>query len=94
MKSIKSRELVRKLSGKGFCVDNKDHIYLKLVYNNKITSVYTKVSHGSKDIGQPILGKIKRQLRFEDNGQFWDFVNCSLSYEDYIRYLKSKGIIK
>jgi hypothetical protein len=48
---------------------------------------------GYKDYGDELLNKVKLQLRLDTVGQLRDFVDCPMTEQDYITYLKSKGII-
>lgn len=95
MKPVKAGELQAALDKKGFVLDRMttDKIYF-LHHEGKKTAVYTKVSHGrGEELRFPILKMIQRQLCFDTQGQLQQFIDCPLSYNDYINLLKSKGVI-
>ena len=82
---MNKRDVANGLKGKGFDEDRtRDHIYYTYrSLSGAITTVRTKVSHGSsKDIGISLLGLMARQCRLSIQG-FRDLISCSLSREDY-----------
>ena len=54
--------------------------------------IRTRISHGQGDIPPIIVAKMRSQLKVTE-AQLRALVDCSLSYEDYIELLKTKGII-
>jgi hypothetical protein len=92
---LERKEIENGLLKKGcFVKDNNDHKMFRLVVGNKITGIKTWTSHGSKykDYSDFLLGAIKKQLRLETKPQLLNLLNCSLSAENYITYLKAKGL--
>ncbi len=84
MTSRKPREIRDGLQNKGFSVSNADHKKYILFVKGTKTSVWTKVSHGSKsEIGDPLLSIMARQLRLRKS-QFLDLIDCPLSQNDYL----------
>lgn len=93
MTSRKSREIKESLENKGFSMSNADHKKYILFVKGTKTSVWTKVSHGSKsDIGDPLLSMMARQLRLRKN-QFLDLIDCPMSHDDYLIILHDNGHI-
>ena len=97
MAAIPRRDLERALSQKGFREEGagRDHRFWWFYYQNKKTRIYTKISRGSgyKDYSDDLLIKVKLQLHLDTVQQLRDLVNCVMTEQDYIRHLKSKGII-
>lgn len=88
------KDVIRCLLKKGFTEEPKrDHIYFTVHGSDgRKTIVYTKVSHGSgKDISDGLLSAMRKQMRLEKR-EFEEYMNCSLSKEDYLRILKEKGL--
>ena len=59
------------------------------------TSVRTMTSHGrrSTDIGDPILSRMAKQCHLS-NQEFRDFVDCSLSRNDYESVLVARDVLQ
>ena len=59
------------------------------------TSVRTMTSHGkrSADIGDPILSRMAKQCHLS-NQEFRDFVDCSLSRNDYESVLVARDVLQ
>jgi hypothetical protein len=97
MAAIARRKLERALARKGFRKEeaSRDHCFWWFYYQGKKTHIFTKISRGSgyKDYGDELLNKVKLQLRLDTVGQLRDFVDCPMTEQDYITYLKGKGII-
>jgi len=88
--TIKVRKLVNGLQKKGFVQAEGDHTFLILYVSERKTSIYTKVSHGDREIDDYLINKMSIQLRLERK-KFLDLVNCPLSLEGYLHELKSQG---
>ena len=67
----------------------KHHVFFYFRCASKIV-VRTKISHGAKEIGQPILRLIGKQLKLERKNME-RFLQGKLSQEDYIRILRDLG---
>ena len=80
------------LTRKGFRGRENDHTYLHLFVDGRKTVVYTKVSHGEKQIGDKLLAVMARQLNLSKR-EFLDLIDCPLSHDDYIVLLRAKGIV-
>lgn len=92
----KDREEVRKaLCSKGFIEENNDHYFYTLVCNSKMTSIFTKISKGSKyrTLQRKLLSLMSKQIKLSQS-QFLEFVDCKLEKKDYIKILREKHILK
>ena len=89
-------KLESSLQKKGFEMDeSKHHRYFHLIVDGKKTNIHTKTSHGSKKhktLGPPNQSLVKRQLKFEKKKQLEQFIDCTITYEDYIQILTAQGI--
>ena len=82
---MNKRDVANGLQGKGFVEDKtRDHIYYTYrSLSGAITTIRTKVSHGSgKGIGSNLIGRMAKQCRLSIRG-FRDLISCTLSREDY-----------
>jgi len=95
MSVLDPKKTLKNLRKKGF-VDSfnhsKDHKYLELFHNNKLVC-YTKISHGNKDIGDPLIKQMSFQCKL-DKDEFMDLAKCPMSEEEYIELLENKGYLK
>jgi len=83
----KARAVEAALKSKGFRdAPKRDHTYYFLHYKGKKTNIFTKISHGAKEIGDPNCSLMAKQMRLT-NPQFKDFVECPLGPEDYVKLL-------
>ena len=92
----RDREDVRSsLCSKGFVEENNDHYFYVYVHNSKRTSIFTKISKGSKykTLQRPLLSLMSKQVKLTFS-QFLDLVDCSLTAEGYLAHLEGKKIIK
>lgn len=93
MSSLKARQVHQGLLSKGFVLNNNDHRYFVFHIDGKKTSIRTRLSHGEKDIGNPLILAMARQTHLSKE-EFIDLVECPLSEEEYIHILESKNILK
>ena len=93
LSAIKTKTVNRSLSSKGFQEDKVDHKFYIFFYNGEKTGIRTKTSHGSKDIGEQIIGVMSKQTRLSKT-EFLDLVNCPLSKNDYIELLIKRNYLK
>jgi hypothetical protein len=86
----KPREIKKTLKNKfGFGPakgHSDDHSWYELCLPG-LPSILTKVSHGKKEVGRKLEGKIARQLRVR-TPYFRGMVGCTHSYEDYCRQIR------
>ena len=90
------RERIRAvLSAKGFRQKSNDHQFYYLFVGEKKTSVFTKISHGNqyKDYSDELVQYVYHQMGLVKK-ELLEFIDCPLSYENYIALLKQRGRIK
>ena len=94
---MKARDIQKALEKKGFQKkEGKRHMKYILHVNGKKKRVLTIFSRGrdKKKLGDDLIRRIMKQLHFDnDKDKFRDFVECPLTYEDYLELLREKGII-
>lgn len=95
MKPRKVKEIQRVLEKKGFVLEPKkdDHNFYYLSLNGKKHSIYTYISHGSKEYDKNLMAQIKKQLKFTDISKAEDFFDCTLDGEQYVEMLIDSGEI-
>lgn len=80
MSVLDPKKTYKNLKKKGF-VDSDcksvDHKYLELFHNDKLV-LYTKISHGNKDLGNHLIKQMSVQCHL-DKDEFMDLSNCPLS---------------
>lgn len=95
MSTLDPKKTYKNLKKKGFIDSVKrsdDHKYLELFYKDKLV-LYTKLSHGNKDIGDYLIKQMSVQCHLDKN-DFMDLSNCPLSKDDYLRILNNKGLLE
>ncbi|MCZ7396240.1 MAG: hypothetical protein ABOK23_06885 [Candidatus Methanoperedens sp.] len=92
MAVYKTKDIESALSRKGFQVHHSKHKIYILYVDGKKTNIFTFVSHGIKEYGNPLLSKMKRQLHLSGN-QFDDLVSCPLSYERLVEIYTEQNLI-
>jgi predicted RNA binding protein YcfA (HicA-like mRNA interferase family) len=92
MTVLRSRDVIRGLTKKGFQSVEGDHTHFILYVNGKKTSVRTKVSHGTREIDDFLISAMASQLKIDKKG-FKEYIDCQKSQEDYINQLKRDGIV-
>ena len=93
MKPFPAREVDAALLRKGFVKRQGDHAYYHRKYRGCDVGVSTKISHGEKEIGPGLSKRMRAQMRLETNVDFWRFVDCPLTFEEYVALLKRLRII-
>jgi hypothetical protein len=91
MAVLDPKETHRNLLKKGFVNAPGDHKRLEYYYNDKLI-LHTKISHGTKEIGDYLIKQMYVQCQLS-KGEFIDLAKCPLSKEEYFNILKDKGII-
>lgn len=90
MTTLKVTDVINGLTRKGFFQSNRDHKFLVFYHNGKKTSIFTKVSHGSREIDDYLIGKMSCQVKL-DKKQFENLINCPLTLEEYLVELRKQG---
>ncbi|MBC7108984.1 MAG: type II toxin-antitoxin system HicA family toxin [Methanomassiliicoccales archaeon] len=95
---MKAKEIKKALEKKGFIKEEgKKHTKFILHINGKKKRVMTIFSRGrdKQELGEELIKRIMKQLRFEnDRDKFKDFVECPMSKNDYIHYLREKRVLE
>lgn len=87
-----ARDVKSALARKGFRRKENDHTFFHLFVDGRKTVVYTKISHGEKQIGDKLLSLMARQMRLSRR-EFVDLIDCALSESGYIVLLRARGAI-
>ena len=89
-----AREIDKALRKKGFRreMDGKHIHYFFPASNGAKSGISTLMSHGmgSSAIGDSLLSLMSRQLHL-DKTRFLDFIDCTVSEEDYRTILREQG---
>ena len=94
IKPLKANKVGSALRSKGFDKkDSKRHEKFVLYVDGKKTKIFTVMSRGHKEISKGLIKTMMKQLKFDDFKQFLDFVECPMTYEDYVTFLRKKGEI-
>ena len=95
MKPRKTKDLIKTLKRKSFSLypEKNHHNFYCLTINGKKHNVYTYFSHGKKEYNKSLMGKIKKQLKFDNANDAERYFDCPMSKEEYIDLLVDKGII-
>ena len=90
----KQREVERSLTQKGFRPRDGDHNYfLYWSKAGKKTAVFTKTSHGGREIDESLLGRMARQCRMS-RADFDRLIDCPLGRDEYEGKLHASGDIE
>jgi hypothetical protein len=95
MSVLNPQKTYKNLRKKGFVdsiTKSDDHKYIELFHENRLV-LYTKISHGKKDIGDPIIKAMAFQCKLSKT-ELMNLATCPLSKEDYLKILKEKGLLK
>jgi hypothetical protein len=94
MSVLRTRNVSRALTRKGFSTDrDSHHIYFHLHVNSCDTGIYTYISQGSAahDIPTQIQHKMAKQM-YLSYAQFLQFVECHIQQDEYLRILREQGL--
>jgi hypothetical protein len=93
MSTRKCKDVSAALLKKGFQLREGDHQYF--VYHRssdaKKTPVFTKISHGEREIGDFLLGHMAKQCKVA-RADFLDLVDCPMDRTGYEAKLAMQGI--
>lgn len=87
---LKSRDVERALTSKGFKPAEGDHRFFFLWHNGKKTSIRTKISHGDREIHDNNCALMSRQI-YLSRSDFDRFVDCALTWGQYIEKLVNEN---
>jgi len=89
-----ARKVGHALTSKGFRKVENDHTFFHLYVDGKDAGVFTKISHGEKEIGTPLAKRMQHQLKMQSQANFRDLVDCPLTYDKYVKLLRDAGVIE
>lgn len=90
---LKVRDIIRSLQAKGYeSVPARKHIKFSLVIDGVRGELTTMVSHGEKEIGDKLVGKMAREVALSA-GEFKSYVDCEMTKEHYTELLRTKGLL-
>lgn len=90
---VKQNDVEKSLLLKGFQASNNHHkMFHYYSKDGKKTRINTKTSHGNKEISDPIVGQMARQLGLT-KAQFDALVQCPLDRDEYEKILASSGVV-
>lgn len=78
------------LAGKGFSLREGDHHFYSLVVGGKKTGIFTKISHGEREIHDGLLAQMAKQTRLVKK-DFLDLIDCPMSAAEYLKKLREGG---
>lgn len=93
MSTIKTKDIHKALTGKGFRVIEAHHEMLWLFAHGKKTSIRTRLSHGSNEYDDGLLGLMARQLKLR-RADLDKLIECPLTKEEYINNLIQNGHVR
>ena len=89
----KQREVERSLVAKGFQSHEGDHSYFHYWSKaGKKTAVFTKTSHGTRELDDGLLGRMARQCRLS-RADFDRLIDCPLNRDGYEAKLVAAGAV-
>ncbi|MBI3525563.1 MAG: hypothetical protein HY066_13760 [Betaproteobacteria bacterium] len=90
----KQSDVERSLTSKGFHHKEGDHNYYQYYSRaGKKTAVFTKTSHGTREIDDSLLGRMARQCKLS-RADFDRLIDCPLDRDGYETKLISLGTIE
>jgi predicted RNA binding protein YcfA (HicA-like mRNA interferase family) len=90
----KQSDVERSLLVKGFQKSNGDHHYFHYYSKaGKKTRVFTKTSHGSREIDDGLLRFMAKQVKLT-KADFDDLIDCPLDRDSYEKKLIEQAVIE
>jgi predicted RNA binding protein YcfA (HicA-like mRNA interferase family) len=87
----KAQDVKAALLKKGFQESSKrDHEFYFFHYGGKKTNIFTKISHGEREIHDKNCSSMAKQMKLT-GPQFRDFVSCPLKEKEYLEILIKLG---
>ena len=84
--------MIAALARKGFRRRDTHHIVLQLYVDGRRTEIRTHFSHGEREYGDLLLGKVRSQL-CRDKATFDALKDCPLDGGGYVTHLRENGIL-
>ena len=90
----KQNDVEKSLQAKGFRCREGDHNYFNYYSKaGKKTAVFTKTSHGSREIDESLLSLMARQCKLS-NKDFGLLIDCPLDRDTYEAKLIARGSVE
>ena len=90
----KQSDVEKSLQAKGFRSREGDHNYFNYYSKaGKKTAVFTKTSHGSREIDESLLSLMARQCKLS-NKDFGLLIDCPLDRDTYEAKLVARGAVE
>jgi len=86
---FKKKKVESTLKKKGFAKENTHHKYFRLFVNEKDTGIFTKTSHGGKDIDDFHIFCMSQELGL-DKKEFLDIIKCPIDKNKLISLYRNK----
>ena len=93
MSTIKTKDIRDALTGKGFRSAEKHHEMFWLFVNGRKTSIRTRLSHGSSEYDDGLLGLMARQLKLR-RADLDKLIECPLTEAEYVKLLVANGHVR
>ncbi len=93
MSTIKVKEIRKALTGKGFRAIESYHEVLWFFAQGKKTSIRTRLSHGSEEYDDGLLGLMAKQLKLK-RSELNDLIECPMSGDEYLDALIRQGHVR
>jgi predicted RNA binding protein YcfA (HicA-like mRNA interferase family) len=89
----KQSEVEKSLTNKGFQAREGDHSYFNYYSKaGKKTAVFTKTSHGAREIDDHLLGRMSKQCKLS-RADFDRLIDCPLDRDSYEAKLIAQGAV-
>ena len=95
MAVLDAKKTYKNLKHKGFMdspTRSDDHKYLEFYHESRLI-LYTKISHGQKDLGDFLIKQMSHQCKLSKS-DFMDLANCPLSEEAYRQILLDSDVLQ
>lgn len=92
MAILKTNQIDKALTKKGFEARPKDHNFYYYINDGKKTNIFTKNSHSKNEVNDFLIGKMASQLHLNKE-QFKELIQCTLSAEKYKEILREKKLL-
>jgi hypothetical protein len=94
MTTVRTRDIRKALTGKGFQVIGcTHHEMLWFFAHGKKTSIRTRLSHGSNEYDDGLLGLMAKQLKLR-RADLDRLIECPLTEEEYVNGLIQNGHVR
>ena len=93
MSTIKTKDIHDALTGKGFRTTETHHEMLWLFVNGQKTSIRTRLSHGSDEYDDSLLGLMAKQLKLR-RSDLNRLIECPLKEKEYVSLLIKNGHVR